>query len=49
MLKMENLTADIDALEEEVARWKQAATEEAAAGAAVLEDVESCQFEVFTK
>jgi len=39
-------TADIEALEEEVERWKQAAADEAAAGAAVMEDLERCQFEV---
>ena len=46
MLKVEHLQADIEALEEEVERWKEAATEEAAAGAAVFEDVERCQDEV---
>lgn len=43
---MDGKTADIEALEEEVERWKQAATDEAAAGAAVMEDLERCQFEV---
>lgn len=43
---MEDYTADIEALEEEVGRWKQAATDEAAAGAAVMDDLEKCQFEV---
>lgn len=43
---MERFQADIEALEEEVERWKEAATEEAAAGAAVFEDVERCQDEV---
>jgi hypothetical protein len=46
VLKVEHLQADIEALEEEVERWKEAATEEAAAGAAVFEDVERCQDEV---
>lgn len=46
MLKVEHFQADIEALEEEVERWKEAATEEAAAGAAVFEDVERCQDEV---
>lgn len=43
---MEGKTADIEALEEEVERWKQAASDEAASGAAVMEDLERCQFEV---
>lgn len=46
LLQMEDYTADIEALEEEVGRWKQAATDEAAAGAAVMDDLEKCQFEV---
>ncbi len=45
-MKVEGLTADIEAAEEEIVRWKQAATEEAAAGAAVLEEVDSCNAEV---
>lgn len=43
---MGGYTAEIEALEEEVERWKQAATDEAAAGAAVMEDLERCQYEV---
>jgi len=39
-------TADIEVLEEEVERWKQASTEDAAAYAAVMVDLERCQFEV---
>ncbi|CAK9195033.1 unnamed protein product [Sphagnum troendelagicum] len=45
-MKVEGLTADIEAAEEEIVRWKQAATEEAAAGAAVLEEVDSCNAEI---
>ena len=43
---MKDYAADIEALEEEVERWKQAATDEATAGAAVMDDLEKCQFEV---
>ncbi|KAG0564456.1 hypothetical protein KC19_8G111600 [Ceratodon purpureus] len=44
--QVKGYTADIESLEEEVERWKQAATDEAEAGAAVMEDLERCQFEV---
>lgn len=43
---MEGKTADIESLEEEVERWKQAAADEAASGATIMEDLERCQFEV---
>jgi hypothetical protein len=46
VLQVKGYTADIEALEEEIERWKQAATDEAAAGAAVMEDLERCQYEV---
>ncbi|CAM6041288.1 unnamed protein product [Sphagnum compactum] len=45
-MKVEGFTADIEAAEEEIVRWKQAATEEAAAGAAVLEEVDRCNVEI---
>lgn len=38
--KVESITGELVAAEEEVARWKEAATAEAAAGARVLEEVE---------
>ncbi|EFJ23187.1 hypothetical protein SELMODRAFT_415737 [Selaginella moellendorffii] len=43
---VEGLTAEIAAAEEELLRWKKAATEEAAAGVAILEEVEKCNQEV---
>ncbi|KAG0556144.1 hypothetical protein KC19_11G029400 [Ceratodon purpureus] len=46
LLQVKDYAADIEALEEEVERWKQAATDEATAGAAVMDDLEKCQFEV---
>lgn len=46
VLQVKGYTADIEALEEEVERWKQAAIDEAAAGAAVMEELERCQYEV---
>lgn len=46
LVQVKGYTADIEALEEEIERWKQAATDEAAAGAAVMEDLERCQYEV---
>mgnify|MGYP006872742238 FL=1 len=37
---------DLAAAQEEIFQWKQAATKEAEAGAAMLEEAERCQEEV---
>ncbi|KAJ7533939.1 hypothetical protein O6H91_13G072000 [Diphasiastrum complanatum] len=43
---IEVLSTQISAVQEEVARWKHAATEEANAGVAVLEEVQNCNEEI---
>lgn len=43
---IEGLNLDLVAAQEEIIRWKQAATKEAEAGGALLEEVERCQEEI---